>query len=177
MSRAGTQASAPTSKKLAFKRTAPTSASAGFADRNERRNITAGMKAMAHAILFPEDGGKGGRGKKTSQAVGGFGRELLRQARAVLLHTPELGPKVRDGLPLAVALGKHGGDRRSDQAKDQGHNVTLKHRGNATAYVLARLDRNRPDLAALIGLSVRAMNAVGSAAAVGPSNFESQSCF
>jgi hypothetical protein len=34
--------------------------------RNERRNITAGQKAMAHAILCPEATEKGGRGKKLS---------------------------------------------------------------------------------------------------------------
>jgi len=72
-------------------------------DRNERRNITKGQKAMAHAMLFPEDGGKGGRGKKsqqsvrqTDQSVVGFGRELLRQARAVLAY-PQWVKAVRDG--------------------------------------------------------------------------------
>jgi len=75
------------------------------ADRNERRNITAGQKAMAHAILFPEDGGKGGRGKKTSQSLGGFGRELLRQARAVLIYAPTLVENVRDGGSLDEAYG------------------------------------------------------------------------
>jgi hypothetical protein len=38
------------------------------ADRNERRNITAGQKALAHAMLFPGPE-KGGRGKKLSQKM------------------------------------------------------------------------------------------------------------
>ena len=88
-------------------------------------------------------------------------------------NAPDLADLVdQHRLDLDGALGQHGGDRRSDQVKDQGETITLKHRGTSAAYVLARLDRNRPDLAALIGLSVRAMNAAGSAtasaAAVGP---------
>jgi hypothetical protein len=79
------------------------------ADRNERRNITKGQKAMARAILFPEDGGKGGRGKKgehsvrseTGQSLVGFGREFIRQARAVYEYSPKLADEVRDGFPLA----------------------------------------------------------------------------
>lgn len=57
--------------------------------------------------------------------------------------------------PLAVALAKHGGDRRSPTVKaeaagkaDQGDNVTLKERGNSAEYLTARLDRDRPDIAA-----------------------------
>jgi hypothetical protein len=66
---------------------------------------------MAYAILFPnaptaaERGAKGGRGKKAAPATGGaFGVELLRQARAVYRHTPELAIKVRDGFPLNKAF-------------------------------------------------------------------------
>ena len=75
-------------------------------DRNERRNITKGQKAMAHAILFPEaptaqergaEGGRGNKGDKAPAATAGaFGDTLLKQARAVLRHTPELAEKVRD---------------------------------------------------------------------------------
>jgi hypothetical protein len=50
----------------------------------------------------------------------------------------------------AVRLGRRGGDRRSAGAKkNQGYNVTLK-RGNRQAYYLARLDRDRPELAAQV---------------------------
>jgi hypothetical protein len=51
---------------------------------------------MAVAMLFPEDGGRGGRGKKTSQSVAGFGREFLRQARAVLAYSAPLAEAARD---------------------------------------------------------------------------------
>jgi hypothetical protein len=48
----------------------------------------------------------------------------------------------------AVKFGKQGGDRKSEKAKeDQGNNVTLKRRGNRSDYTLARLRRDRPDLA------------------------------
>jgi len=48
---------------------------------------------------------------------------------------------------VEAALGSHGGDRRSPQAKeDQGDNVTLK-RGNQAAYLQARLRRDAPELA------------------------------
>jgi hypothetical protein len=50
------------------------------------------------------------------------------------------------GVEAAVAfkeaqkLGRHGGDRRSEQAKaDQGNNITLKRRGTDPAYITARL--------------------------------------
>jgi hypothetical protein len=78
---------------------------------NGRRSITKGQQAIATAMLFPDDGGKGGRGKRdpatNSLTVGGFGRELLRQARAVLAYSPELASEVRDGAtPLKEAFEK-----------------------------------------------------------------------
>jgi hypothetical protein len=45
----------------------------------------------------------------------------------------------------AAKPGGHGGDRRSEKAGVQGSNPILKDRGNV--YTLARLERNRPDLA------------------------------
>jgi len=38
------------------------------------------------------------------------------------------------GFSEAIVLGKHGGDRRSEKAKDQGANGTLKR--NSSAYAL-----------------------------------------
>lgn len=52
-------------------------------------------------------------------------------------------------LKDATILGKHGGDRKSKNVMKQGNNVTLV-RGNHAAYGLARLDRDRPDLAAKV---------------------------
>lgn len=47
----------------------------------------------------------------------------------------------------AVQLGRHGGDRRSAEAIDQGNNVTLIQRGNSETYTIARLRRDAPELA------------------------------
>jgi hypothetical protein len=63
-----------------------------------------------------------------------------------------------------IVLRGHGGDRRSEKAKaDQSDNdendVTLKDRGNSRAYVLARLDRDRPDLAAEVRAKTMSANA------------------
>ena len=63
----------------------------------------------------------------------------------------ELNPQ-DDAVPLeaaqAAALKAHGGDRRSEEFRDQGDNVTLvAERGNAKTYTIARLRRDRPDLA------------------------------
>jgi hypothetical protein len=72
-------------------------------DRNERRSITKGQKAMAHAMLFPVAIDKGGRGyKKTpAQNAGVFSDTLLKQARAVLAYSPELARRVRDAASRA----------------------------------------------------------------------------
>jgi hypothetical protein len=76
--------------------------------RRERRNINAGQKAMAFAMLFPEPA-KGGRGKKLSDfsdslsITKGHWRDLVSQARIVRRETPELAIKVRDGFPLNEA--------------------------------------------------------------------------
>ena len=57
-----------------------------------------------------------------------------------------LRPEEPLSLSDAVQLGKHGGDRRSEQARvDQACNASLKY-GTAEHW-LARLDRDRPDLA------------------------------
>jgi hypothetical protein len=70
------------------------------ADRNERRNITKGQKAMAYAKLFPvaKHGGDRKSGKSSS-AAGldqlGFSKQLLSQARAVYRYSPTLADEVR----------------------------------------------------------------------------------
>jgi hypothetical protein len=53
------------------------------------------------------------------------------------------------GKRLSAVLGKHGGDRKSEQARDdQGNRITLKHRGTSTGYLEARLRRSHPEIAA-----------------------------
>jgi hypothetical protein len=78
------------------------------------RDITAGLKAMAQAILFPkaptaqERGAKGGRGNKALEVTSrAFSTKLLQQARIVLECSSELADQVRDGvLPLNDAYEK-----------------------------------------------------------------------
>jgi hypothetical protein len=49
-----------------------------------------------------------------------------------------------------VVLGKHGGDRKSEKARtNQGGDATTLIR-NTVPYFLARLNRDRPDLAARV---------------------------
>ena len=59
-------------------------------------------------------------------------------------------------------LGKRGGDRKSEKAKNQPSNRSLIQYGTTTAYTLARLDRDRPDLAK----QVRAGELTANAAAI-----------
>jgi hypothetical protein len=51
------------------------------------------------------------------------------------------------GLTEAALL-SHGGDRRSEQARqDQDYNVSLKQQGNSADYIKARLRRDHPEIA------------------------------
>jgi hypothetical protein len=77
------------------------------ADRNERRNITAGQKAMGYARLFPDakltNGRRANLSGKPERLSQGHWQNLVSQARAILRYTPELAAKVRDGFPLSEA--------------------------------------------------------------------------
>lgn len=65
-----------------------------------RRHLSAGQRAMAVAMLYP-DPGKGGRGKKSSTGnllvSGGFSRQRLDQARSVLRYSEPLAREVLAG--------------------------------------------------------------------------------
>jgi len=56
--------------------------------------------------------------------------------------------------PVDPRIGKHGGDRRSDEAskarEDQGTGGTLKTRGGNPDYIRARLKRDHPDVVAAL---------------------------
>jgi hypothetical protein len=67
------------------------------------------------------------------------------------------GSQVPVPFSEAVVLGKRGGDRRSAAVKDQGSDTTLIGRGRA--YILARLDRDRPDLATRVRTEELSANA------------------
>ena len=84
------------------------------------------------------------------------------------------------GFEVAVKggrrLGSHGGDRRSEGVKEQGANSTLKTRGSTQAdYILARLERDRPDILNEFHQGVhKSARAAGIAAGIikVPSNYE-----
>lgn len=65
--------------------------------------------------------------------------------------------RLRQGETVGLTLRQHGGDRRSEKARDQGCNATLK-RGTAT-YTLARLDRDNPELAEDVRAGRKSANA------------------
>lgn len=100
-------------------------------------------------LFFVEDGARSdwlGFGSRASYLKDGLGLdpEMVGLALRGLKLTR---PDYVIGMDQAVLLGRHGGDRRSEEAvNDQGDNVTLKERGNARSYIMARLDRDRPDL-------------------------------
>ncbi len=58
-----------------------------------------------------------------------------------------------EASPLQLALQPHGGDRRSEEARqareDQADLISLKH-GTGAAYIRARLERDAPDVAAAL---------------------------
>jgi hypothetical protein len=79
-----------------------------IADRNKRRSITMGQKAMAHAKLFPEakqtQGRRGDFSGKPEKLSTGHWQNLVSQARAVLHYSPTLADEVRDGFALNKAF-------------------------------------------------------------------------
>lgn len=112
------------------------------ADRNERRNISKGQKAMAYALLFPkpiapaESGARGGKGDKGVHPVDAFSKQLLSQARSILAFSRELAENVRDGRKsLKDAFELADAARKATEADDSLHD---------------RLEREAPDLLAIV---------------------------
>jgi hypothetical protein len=110
------------------------------ADRSERRNISAGQKAMGVAMNFPEPG-KGGRGKiggaKLSKSFAQFSHTLLSQARRVVnAPNKQLQIDVREGTK---SLG---------EAYEKVLAEEKEHESDASKF--ARLREAAPDLATLI---------------------------
>ncbi len=99
-----------------------------------RRNLTAGQRAMAVAMIHPEPE-KGGRGKKVTEAVG-FSTQRLSYARTVLKSSPESADAVLSG------------EMSLDAAYQQ---VRMMH-GSARneRSRLTKLRETRPDLADLV---------------------------
>jgi hypothetical protein len=92
--------------------------------RSERRDLSKGEKAMALALLYPEERKHGGARKKGSSLetkLEGFSKARLSQARAVLRHSRPLAESVRDGVvKLDEAIAKIKAEqesRETDEAK------------------------------------------------------------
>jgi hypothetical protein len=98
------------------------------ADRNERRDITSGERAMGHAMLF-RNREKGGRGKKLSGRPDSLSqshwKDLVSNARTVLDYSEELGRRVRDGFPLSEAFEQAKREREAAQT-DEGRKARLR---------------------------------------------------
>lgn len=69
----------------------------------------------------------------------------------------ELLMDAHESRTVGQVLGKHGGDRKSEKAKDQGSNTTLVDRGRD--YTMARLRRDNPELAAQVEAGELSANA------------------
>jgi hypothetical protein len=65
----------------------------------ERRNVTTGQKALAHALIYPDpvEPAQRGRGHKTIRSDG-FLQPRIYEARAVIEHAPELIENVKNGI-------------------------------------------------------------------------------
>lgn len=72
--------------------------------------------------------------------------DWVRMAAAVLEASGQNLSKAE--VDHAIELKSHGGDRRSEQARqDQGSDLTLKTRGENADYIKARLRRDHPEIA------------------------------
>jgi ParB-like chromosome segregation protein Spo0J len=97
-----------------------------------RRNITQGQKALALALIFPEAGNKGGRGKKNSSKLEGFPSGRLAEARQIARHA--------DLAALVM-----GGTMKFDMAREEAqHRARIE--GNSAHY-MRELRGNAADLA------------------------------
>lgn len=76
--------------------------------------------------------------------------DWVRMAAAVLETTGENLSKAE--VDHAIELKSHGGDRRSEQARqDQGDMITLKRGATGADYIKARLRRDHPEIAEALG--------------------------
>lgn len=83
----------------------------------DRRHLSKGGQAICYARVFPEDGGKGGRGKKLNFENSVLKRDYVVKARFVLRYAPDIADEVVAGtlsLPDAYAEAT----RRRDAARN-----------------------------------------------------------
>jgi len=97
-------------------------------------------------LFFVEDGARSdwlGFGSRAAYLKDGLG--LDPEMVGLALRGLELTrPDYVIGMDQAVLLGKHGRPKKGEEKAD---NVSFSNFGNSRAYILARLDRDRPDLA------------------------------
>jgi hypothetical protein len=109
-----------------------------LANNVARRHMTAGQRAMAVAMVYPEaeHGGKRPRGSSSETKLDGFSKARLSQARTVLAHASDLAPGVLAGTEFL----------------DAAYAIAVK-RKQAVMAIEAQVERLRegaPDLADLV---------------------------
>lgn len=109
-----------------------------------RRHLSAGQSAILLAKAYPEDGGKGGRGKKSeatnSAESAGFSTRRLREAREIVRYAPELADQV---LSREITYE----DARLKVRQRKAEALTNEEK-------MTRLRQEAPDLAELSGMSL-----------------------
>jgi hypothetical protein len=75
--------------------------------------------------------------------------DLYGRVKAIITEQDEKR-LLKDVIASVPPLGKHGGDRRSDKAREQGASGTLKRGGNNVSYLAQRINRDHPDIAAAV---------------------------
>ena len=113
-------------------------------DRNERRNITAGQKAMAQAILFPDASKLRRKGSGSFPGKEQVSESFLSKARTVLRHTPELGPKVRDWPKLNLTPASQRNGKPAGSPKERADSCAASSRGNVESVARLLAGRSRP---------------------------------
>jgi hypothetical protein len=117
----------------------------------KRRHLSKGQQAMLTAMMFPDDGGKGGRGKKDQRTnpeeTAGFSERRLKQARQILSHSPALAEDIIKGTVrfddvLQQVQQQIEANESAEQAADRKRKEDLKS--------LASLRKTDPELAARV---------------------------
>jgi hypothetical protein len=85
--------------------------------------------------------------------------EDLRETYAKVIRGDLNEPEAAKEIIERGKLRAHGGDRRSEQGDNTKKDITLKGRGTSRSYTMARLDRDRPDLAAKVDAGLMTANA------------------
>jgi hypothetical protein len=119
--------------------------------KSERRDLSAGERAMAVAMLYPQPE-KGGRGKKKTVEDTStlFSTKRLQQARIVLHHSAELAKAVRDDtITLDAALATVKAEQQ-EMATAETKLAELQVELVLSGFVIGSAVRPKPRLAAVV---------------------------